>query len=240
MDLARPDRSRTLDALAAEHALGTLPLRVRRRLAAIARREPVIATALQQWEYRLAGLAEAVPAVEPAPKVWARIRDRLDIGPSPQSAQPAQWWSNLGLWRGLTAAGFALALTLAISLATLNSRDTGEADAVVIVLAGADARPALVASGGRTSRTLSIKALAPLDVAAGRTLELWALPRGGNPLSLGVLGTGGIMRVTLRQPAGSALENVPALAVSLEPSGGSPTGQPTGPVLYSGAVQRLY
>jgi len=33
---------------------------------------------------------------------------------------------------------------------------------------------------------------------------------------------------------------VPALAVSLEQAGGSPTGAPQGPVLYTGAVQRMY
>ena len=41
-------------------------------------------------------------------------------------------------------------------------------------------------------------------------------------------------------PAGTALQNIPALAVSLEPAGGSPTGLPTGPVLYSGPLQKLY
>ena len=35
-------------------------------------------------------------------------------------------------------------------------------------------------------------------------------------------------------------ENIPALAVSLEPPGGSTTGAPTGPVLYTGRVERTY
>src|SRR5439155_578629 len=33
---------------------------------------------------------------------------------------------------------------------------------------------------------------------------------------------------------------VPTLAVSVEPAGGSPTGQPTGPVIYTGRVERFY
>jgi len=44
----------------------------------------------------------------------------------------------------------------------------------------------------------------------------------------------------LAAPAGIAFQGVPAMAVSLEPGGGSPTGKPTGPVLYSGGVQNLY
>jgi anti-sigma-K factor RskA len=50
----------------------------------------------------------------------------------------------------------------------------------------------------------------------------------------------GVVQIALPVDAGTALQNVPALAVSLEPRGGSPTGLPTGPVLYSGPVERLY
>ena len=47
-------------------------------------------------------------------------------------------------------------------------------------------------------------------------------------------------RVALPATPDVALANVPALAVSLEPAGGSPTGAPTGPVLYSGKIERFY
>jgi anti-sigma-K factor RskA len=66
------------------------------------------------------------------------------------------------------------------------------------------------------------------------------LPQGQNPRSLGLIPASGIGRVRLPVPAGTALQNIPALAVSLEPAGGSPTGLPTGPVLYTGAVQQIY
>jgi anti-sigma-K factor RskA len=55
-----------------------------------------------------------------------------------------------------------------------------------------------------------------------------------------VLARGGVARVPLPEPSGRLLANVPALAVSVEPPGGSPTGQPTGPVVYTGAVERFY
>jgi anti-sigma-K factor RskA len=35
---------------------------------------------------------------------------------------------------------------------------------------------------------------------------------------------------------GRVLDNTAAFAVSLEPAGGSPTGAPTGPVLYVGKL----
>jgi anti-sigma-K factor RskA len=117
-------------------------------------------------------------------------------------------------------------------------------ETLVAVLAGQDARPALIVSADRSGRTLTLKAVAPVQPDADRVLQLWALPEQGNPRSLGLIsasGAGlGVVRVNLPAPAGQALQNIPALAVSLEPPGGSPTGLPTGPVLYSGPVQRLY
>ena len=66
------------------------------------------------------------------------------------------------------------------------------------------------------------------------------LPTGAPPRSLGLIPATGIARVPLRAPSDTALANIPALAVSLEPATGSPTGLPTGPVLYSGPIERMY
>jgi anti-sigma-K factor RskA len=234
MDLGRPDRASRLEALAAEYALGTLSSRARRRLDAVLRRDPRVANAVRAWEYRLAGLADAVPAVQPAPRVWSVIQQRL--GMSTRNASPARWWTSLGLWRGLATAALAVAIGLGV-LVTLGPR---EPEPVVVVLAGPDARPALIASASRGSRTLVVKTVNPIDVAADRSLELWALPEGQNPRPLGLVPASGVARVSLPEPAEAMLSNARALAVSLEPAGGSPTGLPTGPVLYTGAVQRMY
>lgn len=233
MDLGRPDRSARLEALAAEYALGTLPPRVRRRLATQADREPTVAAAMRTWEYRLATLAEALPGITPPPQVWDGIQRRLGFQ---ETGVSRGWWSSLGLWRGLALAGFAAAFALSVALL----QPAREPASLVVVLAGADARPALVATAERDGRTLLVKAVAPIDPGAGRALELWALPQGRDPQSLGLLPAGGITRITLPAAAGASLQAIPALAVSLEPAGGSPTGKPTGPVLYSGPVQRLY
>lgn len=236
MDLGRPDRTQRLEAVAAEYALGTLSPRARRRLDALVRSDPRVAAVVRSWEYRLAGLAESVPAVTPAPRVWQGIAQRLGL--QDRAGSPAQaWWASLALWRGLAVAGLALAVGLGIVLATFRP---SEPEPVVVVLAGQDARPALVASAARNSRTLVVKAISTVDVAADRSLELWALPEGQNPQPLGLVPATGVGRVTLSGPAETVLANARALAVSLEPAGGSPTGLPTGPVLYTGAVQRMY
>jgi len=152
--------------------------------------------------------------------------------------RPTPWWASLGLWRGLAFAGFALAFALGITM--LAPRSERPFESVVVVLAGPDAKAVLVATAERGSRYLTVKAVAPVDLARDRSLELWMLPDGKPPLSLGLVPAAGIDRVAVRAPVGIALQDVPALAVSLEPSGGSPSGAPTGPVLYTGKVERLY
>ena len=78
----------------------------------------------------------------------------------------------------------------------------------------------------------------PWSGVEGKSLELWALPKDGKPRSLGVFRNAGDTRLVL-VPGDRRLAGMTALAVSLEPGGGSPTGQPTGPILCSGAVASL-
>ena len=242
MNLGRPDRSNRLDALAAAYALGTLAAGPRRRLARLAQRDAAVAASIREWEWRLAVLAEGVPGVTPPPRVWEGIRRRLGladtVGGKSDAARRVPWWASLGLWRGLALAGFALAFALGI--ATLSPPAERPFESIVVVLAGPDAKPALVATAERGSRYLTVKAVAPVDLARDRSLELWMLPTGKPPMSLGLVPATGIDRVALRAAAGITLQDIPALAVSLEPVGGSRTGEPTGPVLYTGRVERIY
>ena len=117
MNLSRPDRRERLARLAAEFALGTSPPRVLQRLSSIAKHDRVVAQALGDWERRLAILADGVPAITPAPRVWARVASRLGIDTRPAAAEPprAPWWGRLALWRALTVASLVVAVALGIS-----------------------------------------------------------------------------------------------------------------------------
>ena len=90
-----------------------------------------------------------------------------------------------------------------------------------------------VASISGDGRALVTRPLIQVGVQPDKALELWAIPRGGAaPRSLGVISSSGATVVR----RGQVLEGAEALAVSLEPPGGSPTGAPTGPVLYAGKL----
>ena len=225
------------DALAAEYVLGTLRGRARSRFERMARTDRRLDAALRDWEERLLPLAEAAPEVAPPPRVWVAILARIG-GAAAAAADRPSFRQSLALWRALAVAGFAAAFILMVVL--VRPAVERPEQTIVVLLAGPDAKPALVASADLNGRYLTVKAVTPVELAADRALELWALPEGGNPRSLGLVSAAGVARVALPARAGAALARIPTLAVSLEPKGGSPTGLPTGPVLYTGAVQRLY
>jgi anti-sigma-K factor RskA len=98
--------------------------------------------------------------------------------------------------------------------------------------AGAVMPASFVASISADGRAMVTKPLVNVSMEANRALELWSLPPSGAPRSLGLIAAD---KATVVK-RGKVLEGTSALAVSLEPAGGSPTGAPTGPVLYVGKL----
>ena len=233
----RLDAPGMADALAAEYALGTLSARTRARVETLMRVNRGLADSVHAWEERLLPLAEGIPPIVPPARVWTQVRQRIE-GTRVPVLGTRSIWELPGLWRGLAIVGLATALALAVVV--LSPPAERPQQPLLVVLAGRDAKPALIASADREGRTLLVTAVAPVEVAVDRALELWALPAAGNPRSLGLIPPSGVARIALAAPADSVLAGIAALAVSLEPRAGSPTGLPTGPVLYSGPVQRLY
>ena len=237
VNLNDPDR---VDALAAAYVLGTLRGRARSRFERLMRSNRALADAVRDWEERLLPLAESLPPVTPPARIWTGILARIGGSAAAPGRLEARG-AHAGWWRALALSSLAVAFALAVAL--FKPAPELPQGTLVVVLAGENAKPALLASTDRSSRYLTVAAIAPIALASDRALELWMLPDHGSPRSLGLVSAvapAGIARVALPADAEQALKDVPALAVSLEPSGGSPTGSPTGPVLYSGAVKRLY
>jgi Uncharacterized protein conserved in bacteria len=83
----------------------------------------------------------------------------------------------------------------------------------------------------RMARLVVVAGGQPPAAAQGHDAELWWIGANGRPVALGVLPKHGRMQRAL--PAGMSMKGSGKLAVSLEPPGGSPTGQPTGPVILA-------
>ena len=78
-----------------------------------------------------------------------------------------------------------------------------------------------------------------LKVRARRDHQLWLIPQGGKPVSLGLLRGAAPQRVSVPLSLAPYVGAAATLAVSVEPIGGSPTGQPTGPIVASGKLSRV-
>jgi anti-sigma-K factor RskA len=180
-------------------------------------------------------LSAALPPETPPPLVWRGIEQRL--WPAAVPTVPEGWWRRLSLWRGLSGVATVAALGLALLLASPDP----VLPPVVVVLQGTGGATegvnTFVASISGDGRALVARPLLPVSLEASRVLELWSVPPEGAPTSLGLIATDGTTVVQRgRLPQGLLKGGTAALAVSLEPPGGSPTGAPTGPVLYAGKL----
>jgi anti-sigma-K factor RskA len=227
------------ERLAAEYALGTLRGPARARLRRWMREDAALARAVAEWEARLSPLAEAVRPVRAPARVWSEIEMRLGARPA-----SAGWWDSVAFWRpfGLLASGAMAALLAVVTLLPAVKPPPVEPAPAAYIAVLSDPktqRPVLVATAARHDARLSVRTLDPTILVSGRSLELWAVPRQGGPKSLGLLDA---EHATLKLvgDADRVLGEVPLLAVSLEPRGGSPTGAPTGPVLYSGPCVKYW
>jgi anti-sigma-K factor RskA len=219
------------ERLAAEYALGTLRGRARERLERWMREDPLLLKEIRGWEARLAPMAEAVAPVAPPARVWRRIEQRLD--------RPAK--KSFSFWKalGLMATG-AVAALLVVAVLLPPQRAGLPASYVAVLSDPQTNHPVIVATAERSDKALRVNVLDPAIHVSGRSLELWALPRDGKPRSLGLVSNQEKETLKLVAAADQALGDVPALAISLEPQGGSPTGQPTGPVLYTGPCVKYW
>jgi anti-sigma-K factor RskA len=192
---------------------------------------PALRQAVQRWQERLEPLAASVPPVEPSERVWRGIEARL--WPAPTGAAPMPWWRRVAPWRALAGAATVAALALFVVV----QQPAPAAPPIVIVLGapGADgaAVPArFVASISPDGRALVLRPLDAPALTAQQVLELWAVPASGAPRSLGLVKADAATTLLRDQ----LLRDTAALAVSVEPPGGSPTGAPTGPIVSLGQV----
>lgn len=259
MDLVRhPDLA---DRLAAAYALGTLRGGARRRFEAQARRSPMLRAMAIAWQERFATMTELQPEQSPSPNVWKRIRLNLDRerelpGPAAPLRARARGWGRFAVAGAIAAlAFFAVSASLYVqlgerndaiarlerqgqSVAQRNVQLTSQLQAspdirYVAMLSDDHSAPAVLVTFDPKHNTLTLKRVGDFNEGAQKSLQLWALPPGATPKSLGVLPQGGVVRLT----AAETQVQVPAMAISLEPKGGVPGDRgPSGPVLFKGAV----
>ncbi len=244
-----------IEQLAASYALGTLRGGARRRFEELARTQAPIRAAALIWQSRLASVTELQPQEVPSPAVWKRIENLVQADKQARAMQTARqaprasaggWWASLGLWRAASAAGAMAAVAAMVVGVSLNTQLNSQVQELsarlaatpeiryVAVLADDKAAPSVLVTYDPKHSQLQLRHVGQFHPGPDKSLQLWALPQAGGPRSLGVLGDGTVVRLPARS---GEVNQVPALAISLEPKGGVPAGSgPTGPVLFRGAL----
>ncbi len=202
--------------------------------------EPSIATMLVEPAAARAERAVSPPAATAGAEV-------VDL------SQRVRRWRTTSMMTGTLAACFAALLALQLVrpevlpgalqpkpkvvevVRTVEVPSTRPAE-FVAVFQKDDASPAFLLTFDLDKRQLTVRRVGA-EAQAGKSYELWLVSdKFQGPRSLGVIGTGAY---TVRQPAAEydpVVINRATYAISLEPEGGSPTGSPTGPVLYHGRL----
>ena len=244
-----------LDRLGQAYALGTLRGGARRRFETLAREHPNVRVAALLWQSRMAAINELQPAAQPSAAVWTRINNLVQGEQEAQTMQanraaatPASggWWRNLLVWRGAAAAGVAATLVIGVASVNLREQMGAQIDQLqarlqstpqidyVAVLSDDKSQASVLVTFDPKSKRLTLQRVGGFQEASDRSLQLWALPGAGAPRSLGVLSPEKLLRLAADV---QDVNEVPTLAISLEPKGGVPSaGGPTGPVLFKGAL----
>lgn len=214
-------------ALAADYAIGLMAPAARRRFEQLLLDDAALRVELAHWQESLASLTETLPQVPVPERVWQGVTARIE----PQVLHVPE---KRPFWNWLRVTAALCSIVVLVFLGSLYNRDDARYRATLLT---ANAQPALKVEAH--ADYLQVEPLTLAAVDPGRSLELWAIPADGKPISLGVIPAGGKGKVELNEAQKALIGKPIALAVSLEPKGGSPTGQPTGPVLYQGALATL-
>lgn len=216
------------------YVLGTLRGAARRRMQRLLTADGALRDDVDALSRRWNRLAETLPPTAPSPALWATIENRIAPPAAATSSAPAAR-AGFGFWRG-----WALAATLACGVlgAYLWTAEPPPAY-VVVVTDDAESRAGWLLgtdAGGR----LTVKNLRPQPLPDGRDFQLWAkLDDREQVIPVGILPASGETVLTLPDEVSGALDKLEKVGVSVEPAGGSPTGQPTTTPLYHGQVSRL-
>jgi anti-sigma-K factor RskA len=218
------------ELIAAEYALGVLAGTERdaaeRRIA----RDAAFARMMAAWSEWLSPWAAEIAEVAPPPGVWDAIASAL-----PARTFRASLWESLAFWRVFALAGAMAAACLAvvIYIGTAN-----RAQPLVAAIDGGGHHHFVATVDGKRG-TVAVMPAAFAGDATNRVPELWLVPADGKPRPLGLLSAERAVTIAIPSDLAPLTVRNAVLAVSLEPPGGSPTGQPTGPVIATGKLANL-
>jgi anti-sigma-K factor RskA len=183
-------------------------------------------------------MTELVPPVPPPANLYGRIRSQIGLAShvTVLETREATWQRRARRWRGAAVAMGALAASLVGVIAWRETVRPDMPKTYVAVLQAGEASPAFLVTVDLKTNMCVIKAIAkpPKD---DMSYEVWLVhDKLAKPKSLGTFVKDDMETMPMDGGMDRDMFMNATFAVSLEPMGGSPTGQPTGPVMYTGKL----
>lgn len=216
---------RLQNLLAGEYVLGLLRGAARLRFERLVMGSRELAAEVTAWEGRFAQWALSLEPVDPPGYIEWRLMGRVRDESRPRGERLRNTF-----WRS-----WAVAATVVLAVIIVTEKSTPPVQqkaAEFALMADAKGNPLWLISVHPEAHRVDMKVVTPNPVPAGKSYELWMIPDGGKPVPMGLMNQTGEASETVSPELLARLAGAKALAISLEPQGGSPTGQPTGPVLW--------
>lgn len=228
--------------LAAEYVLGVLDAHERRAAEARIASDLGFSREVALWESRFMPLIGEIASASVPDYVWARIRSALNL-PEPSRAKVVTArpgiWDSLAFWRWLAGGAFAAAAACAVLLVNAPTSVVPVASQpIVSTLADDNGVPGFVAIVDRAKASMTITPLGSVPTD-GRAQELWLIPEGQAPISLGLLDAKRAQIVKIPDTMLADIRAGALFAVTLESPEGAPHAAPAGPIIAKGGVALL-
>ncbi|MGH8363217.1 MAG: anti-sigma factor [Gammaproteobacteria bacterium] len=214
------------ELLAGEYVLGLLRGAARRRFERLLIEDARLRAEVTVWEEKFAAWNRGLRPLAPPTSVWRRLQARIEAESRPVRAPRVKVW-----WSGAVAVAAVVILVVGIFLGR-SVLAPSLPPAYLAVMSTAQGQPRWLITVHPQSRRVNMKALANNTPPPGKSYELWMLPGSGKPIAMGLMNSSGSASETVSVEVIAAVVSAKGLAISVEPEGGSPTGQPTGPVVY--------
>jgi anti-sigma-K factor RskA len=229
------------DVLAGEYVLGVLDARQRREVQSRLETDRAFARRVADWEHRFAPLLTDVESVSPSEQVWIGICRRLGwVGPETPGRFGLEFWRAAAVLS--TVVAIAAIVFAAGHMTTRVPPPAGQLQAQtepkpVTPLTHDDGTPGWLASVDAARGTVLMVPVPSAPDAQGRTPELWLIPAGQAPRSLGAVSISQSDTVVVPQNARAALVAGSVLAITLEQPAGIPHAAPSGAIIAKGTIQ---
>jgi anti-sigma-K factor RskA len=240
-----PDLSEA-EALAAEHALGVLDGRERAAAETRMATDPAFAADVDAWRNRLAPMLGEVASVPPPTELWRRIERLLPANDNGAILGRLKFWRNAAMGGFAVAAASLAAVVVQVNQPPITIErqvpvsPQGELLSASVVSQEGRVQPLFVAAYDPDRKSLIVTSLLPEGSERDKVHELWLIAGQDKPKSLGLVESGKAKVIALPTELLGKMSEGAALAVSVEPPGGStsPDG-PTGPVIGVGKLSKL-